>query len=386
MEPLRGLVERARRRPSWVLDAVLVLLVAIARVVQVEVDSGHEPAATGVVLLGVTVLGASPLFLRRRFPFAVLIAVSLVELALVLADVHGPPLALLVATYSAAAYCSRALALLVLVGGLALLTIVLVAFVEPEFVIETHVAFVMAWALGALQRSRRDHAAETTRRLELMERGRARERVIAVAEERARIARELHDVIAHGIGVMVLQAGAARRSLSPGNEKALESIGEVERTGRQSLAEMRRLLGLLGDGEPAEFAPQPGLARLDELVEGYRRADVPVELRVEGTTRPVPSGVDLSAYRIVQEALTNVVKHAGQVPVNVTLRYERDNLRIEVANRGNGRPPSWPPGASSGRGLIGMSERVSLLGGTLDAGPGSDGGFCVSCVLPLSGG
>jgi signal transduction histidine kinase len=205
-----------------------------------------------------------------------------------------------------------------------------------------------------------------------------------VAEERSRIARELHDVVAHGVSVMTMHAAGARRSLRDDPDRADRAVAEVERTGRRSLADMRSLLGLLErEGDAAELAPQPGLERLEGLLDEFRRADLPVEVHVEGEPRELPSGVDLSAFRIVQEALTNVLKHAGHVPATVTLRYRDGSLGVEVVNATNGRVTGDTP-PSTGRGLIGMRERVALLGGSFTAGPEPDGHFRVSCDLPLT--
>ena len=199
-------------------------------------------------------------------------------------------------------------------------------------------------------------------------------------DERSRIARELHDVIAHSVSVMTVQAGAVRRLLKPDQEREREALLTVEETGRQALTEMRRLLGVLRQSdEKAALAPQPGLATLERLVAQVREAGLPVEMRVEGEEIALPAGIDLSAYRIVQEALTNALKHAGPARAWVVVRYGADEVEVEVANDGVSN------GGSGGYGLIGMRERVALYGGDLTAGPRDGGGFTISARLPVAG-
>jgi signal transduction histidine kinase len=203
----------------------------------------------------------------------------------------------------------------------------------------------------------------------------------AVAEERTRIAREMHDVVAHAIGVMVVQAGAARTVIDRDPVAAKEAIGRVEETGRMGLAEMRRLIGVLtDDGSGAARSPQPGLGGLDALVATVRTAGLPVEVVRSGEPRPLPVGADLTAYRIVQEALTNVLKHAGAAHARVSLQYDEAGVGIEVADDGRGPAPTTDPG----HGLVGMRERVALFGGTLETAPRPGGGFVVRARLPIA--
>jgi signal transduction histidine kinase len=271
----------------------------------------------------------------------------------------------------------------------------------------TFIQFAAAFFLGDLQRRR----LATMAKLEALNAQLAEEQELrsrwAVAEERARIARELHDVVAHSVSVMVVQAGAARRTVAVSPDQAATALGQIESTGRQALAELRRLLGLLrdGDGEAtAALAPQPSLANLDSLVAAAREAGLPVEVSVEGEPRPLPAGVDLSAYRIVQEALTNSLKHAGPARARVRVCYGREALEVQVTDDGRGEPPVAGesglvavtlgrggvlevPGRSNGdgHGLIGMRERVALFGGTLEAGADPGGGYRVAARLPLDG-
>jgi signal transduction histidine kinase len=258
---------------------------------------------------------------------------------------------------------------------------------------------VAAFAVGDNVRRRRLRVTELAERAERLEHERFLEANQAVAAERARIARELHDVVAHSLSVMVVQAGAARRLLAQDAERAAGALITVEDTGRGALVEMRRLLGLLREGSEAERAPQPGMAGLADLV----AADptLPVHLRVEGTPVELPPGIELSAFRIVQEALTNVRKHAGPADVEVVVRYGAFAVEIEVADDGRGASTllaSAGPGAATGHagastpgpnggaggvGRVGLRERVALCGGHLQAGPRPGGGWLVRASLPL---
>jgi signal transduction histidine kinase len=236
------------------------------------------------------------------------------------------------------------------------------------------------WLVGKAMRGRVAHMTVLEARADRAERDREQRAKEAARAERGRIARELHDVIAHSVSVMVVQAGAAEEMLRQAPEKAIEPIRAVQDTGRQALAEMARLLGMLRrDGEELGLAPQPELDDLAALVEQTRRAGLPVELHVEGDPRPVPLGADLSAYRIVQEGLTNARKHAGDARATVTIRYGDRELEVEVAD--DGRRSENEDGG--GHGLVGMRERVALFGGELDAGPQTGGGFRVRARLPL---
>jgi signal transduction histidine kinase len=202
----------------------------------------------------------------------------------------------------------------------------------------------------------------------------------AVAEERQRIARELHDVVAHSVSVMTVQAGAVRRLLRPDQERERQALETVEATGREALTEMRRLVGLLRQqGAMPEFAPQPSMRAVDLLVGTVREAGLPVELAVEGEPQELAPGVDLSAYRVIQEALTNALKYAGPASAWVTVRWKQGELELEIANDGR----SEPGGDGAGHGLAGLRERVALVGGSLESGPRTGGGFVVKATLPI---
>jgi signal transduction histidine kinase len=241
------------------------------------------------------------------------------------------------------------------------------------------VAFLLVapWLVGRALHGRTREADDQAARAAQLEREQQR----AVEEERARIARELHDVIAHSLSVMIVQAGAAEEVAKRSPERVLEPVRSIQATGRQALLEMGRLLGMLREGsEELGLAPQPGLADLDALVEETRQAGLPVELTVDGTKRPLTQALDLSAYRIVQEALTNARKHAGEAArAQITLRYGAEALEIDVVDDG----PGAGKASGGGHGLIGMRERVAVFGGNLETGPRQGGGFAVRAVLPL---
>ena len=202
----------------------------------------------------------------------------------------------------------------------------------------------------------------------------------AVVEERARIARELHDVIAHHVSIMVVQAGAERRVLGAANSSTREALETIEQIGRSALTEMRRMLGMLRDDANEPLTPQPGLGDVPTLVGQLREAGLPVELHIDGDPRELPVGIELSAYRIVQEALTNALKHAGDARATVHIRFGTESLELEIADDGAGRPAVARGG---GQGLVGMRERVALYGGRFDASRNPSGGFAVRAVLPI---
>ena len=325
------------------------------------------------------VVAGTSLAWRRRAPLTVATIVSAVAAAAALAG-YWPEFVLLlwIALYSAAAYVERDRLIRFLLP-VALLTAVAVGIGErterglDEATILSDLVFTFGvpLVLGRMTFNRR-------RRI-------VREREIAtseaVAAERATIARELHDVVAHHMSVMVVQAGAARTVGASDPAGAAEALRQIEVSGRTGLAEMRRLLEVLkADGDRNGRSPQPGLVRLDELLDSMRAAGLRVEAVIEGSPRPMPPGVDLSAYRIVQESLTNVLRHAGGASARVVVRYEPDAVELEIADDGPGSHED--PDAIGGQGLVGMRERAQLFGGQLDAGPRPGGGFLVRARLP----
>jgi signal transduction histidine kinase len=374
-------VRRSVRPPLF--DVALASALVVAGLVEAAtVDTGTSPVFHAVVTT--VVMGA--LAWRRSFPIVVLVV------ALLGIIVGGRPdtpfvlfAAMLIASYTAGSVLEgrRALAALLVAVGPALLG-VLVDGGNPADVVAIAVMYGGAWVVGRLVREqtrRADHQAERAATLEQAD---ADRRAQAAAEERARIARELHDIISHSISVIAVQTQAVRRRLRTDQEREISDLRAVETAARQAMAEMRRLFGVLrADGERPPLSPQPGLDRLTRLLERTRAAHLPVELRVEGEPVPLPPGVDLTAYRIVQEGLTNALKHSGAATVTVVLRYCGTALEVRVDDDGQGQRPT---AAGVGQGLVGMRERVALYGGSLDAGPRPTGGFRVRATLPLGDG
>ncbi|MER6217562.1 MULTISPECIES: sensor histidine kinase [unclassified Streptomyces] len=264
---------------------------------------------------------------------------------------------------------------------------------ELLFVLFMMVPFALAWVMGDSLRTRRAYYAQLVERNQRLEKEREAQAKVAVAAERARIARELHDVVAHNVSVMVVQADGAAYVMDVAPEQAKEALQTISGTGRQALAEMRRLLGVLRTGEPQEsedYVPQPDVEQIEVLVEQVRAAGLTVDFEVEGAPRRLPSGVELTAYRIVQEALTNTRKHGGpDARASVRLVYFDDGLGLLVEDDGRGAAHElYEDGGAdgAGHGLIGMRERIGMVGGTLDAGPRPGGGFRISALLPLKKG
>jgi signal transduction histidine kinase len=268
----------------------------------------------------------------------------------------------------------------VLAGGLFAVVMSFDDQVFTDFVFPT--AFVLvAWLAGRSLRTRARLTEELHEAAARAQGAHEREVARAAADERRRIAREMHDVVAHSMSVMVVQAGGARRILERDPKRAVEAAAHIEDVGRAALSEMRRLLGMLHHGEEdAERAPQPTLRELDGLIERSRAAGLPVTLAVEGAPQPLPPGKDLAAYRVVQEALTNAIKHAGAAPTSVTVRWEPSWLELAIVDRG-ARGVKNRNG--SGHGLIGMEERMRLYDGSLRTGPVTGGGFEVVARMPL---
>jgi signal transduction histidine kinase len=374
----------AARRRRWTAsprtDLVLALLLGLASLQSASDDQGLKEPAWAVI--GLIELSVLPLALRRSRPLAVLgitlAAAILGDLLFVGFQIPGPAIAL----YTVAAHRERTIAVKAAVAtALALVVPALAggALDEPFFVAAMYAVFAAAWALGDNLRTRRAYLAELEARAERLEREQEETARRAVAEEQARIARELHDVISHNVSVMVVQAAAGGDVFATRPDRAREALGSIESTGREALVELRRLLGVVRPTDDrAVLEPQPGLARLPELIEQVTATGLRVELRVAGEPRGLPAGVDLSAFRIVQEALTNTLKHAHASNAQVTIRYADSSLELEVLDDGSGAEV-----AGTGRGIIGMSERAALLGGALEAGPRPSGGFGVRVTMPL---
>jgi signal transduction histidine kinase len=370
---------------------LLVALMAIAGMLELVVgrDSPGAPPTTLWLAIPAVALLVLPLFARRRFPFGAPAAYWLLAAALSFAD------GVLLAFIGSLGVVGLATAFLLgnlrdpLKAGAGLVIvfagIVIVVYNIPgplpagDFVF-IPLRFVVAWVAGYALRERAEQAEAAEERAAHAERERESAARVAVAEERARIARELHDVVAHAVSVMVLQVGAVRHKLPDALAEDRDALRGVERAGRTALAEMRRLLAAMRrEGDEAELLPQPGLDGLDSLLDEIGRAGLPVELHVDGKPVPLPRGIDLSAYRIVQEGLTNALKHAQASDADVTVRYRPDELEIEVRDNGHGSATS----DGLGHGLIGVRERVKIYGGKMTAGTAAEGGFVLSTRLPL---
>lgn len=364
-----------------------VLGVGVLWVSRPETAGLREPDVLGVVL---ALLSSLPLAWRRRHPLEVLglVGVSAVSLE-VLHYTNAGAACVLVALYTAAALCERRQSLLALAATAVAIVIALGANWHDLTVLDVvaqYVVFGTAWILGDNVRTRRKYVAELEEkaiRMEAEHEAQARRSAMA---ERTRIARELHDVVAHSVSVMTVQASAARRLLDQAgaDPEIREAMATVEATGREALTELRRAVGVLReDGDSAGLGPQPGVAELPMLVARAKEAGLSVELAIEGVARPLPSGVDLSAYRIAQEALTNAFKHAGPAHAVVRVCYGPDVLEVQVVDDGRGAAADLD-GIGGGNGLVGMRERVALYGGELRAGPRAGGGYEVKARLPLS--
>ncbi|MDP8908440.1 MAG: sensor histidine kinase [Chloroflexota bacterium] len=378
MRRLTAAWERARCHPQAFDAAAAVVLAALAVCEIFATDVDGEPAAVVPAALLMTL----PLAWRRTAPLPV---TALVMFALaaepVLIDASQKPqtpiIALLLAMYSVAAHAQRRQAIAGLVLGVAA---ILVAE-AGDFIVMGPV-FALAWSAGRLLRARERDARKLAELAEALDRERVEEARLAVAEERARIARDLHDVVAHAMSSIVLEAGAERVNLHDGQPSTRDALRSIERTGREAMVEMRRLVGLLrSEHEAPALVPHPGLAHLDALAEHVTRAGVPVDMRVVGEPVELAPGLDISVYRIIQEALTNVMKHAGPARATVAVSYGRRVIDIEVSDDGRGGSPN-----GGGYGLTGLRERVALFGGELHAGAGEGGGFVVRAHLPIEEG
>jgi signal transduction histidine kinase len=380
-------VARLRRTPRTAIvdvgGALLVFAVAIADL------SGGALHPLGAWIAGAVVTAVALVF-RRRWPLPVLlvVVVSWGVLSLTTDPSSDPAYALfasLLATYATAAYAERRPAVASLAIALAFFAIG--ALLDGETPVGD-VAFIWfllggAWVLGRALRANATRATALERHAEHLEGDREAQARMAVAVERARIARELHDVVAHAVSLMVLQAGGVRRRLGDDQSAEREALEAVEATGREAIQELRVLLGVVRDGSTGDDAlePVPRLERLDELGSSFAAAGLDVEITVDGSVNELGRGLELSAYRIVQEALTNSLKHSGGEHAQVVLNYGRRRLEIVVSDDGRGTAN----GLGTGNGLVGMRERALAYGGTLAAGPRDGGGFEVRAMLPMTG-
>jgi signal transduction histidine kinase len=373
------------------LDALIVLM-TIGAVCELALKRGTSQSAHVTLWFAVPaiVIMVLPLFVRRRFPFAAPTSYWLLAVGLSFVDGRLIPYLTTVMVLGMAASfllgnlgdASRAwIGLGIVIGGAAIIVYNKPAHSTSELIF-IPLLFGIGWLGGYALRERSEQAEAADVRATQAERERDAAARIAVAEERSRIARELHDIVAHAVSVMVLQVGAVRHRLPDGFAEDREALQGVEQVGRTALTEMRRLLAAMRpDGDEAELVPQPGLESLKSLAEEIGRAGLPVRLHVDGQPSPLPRAIDLSAYRIAQEGLTNALKHARASQADVTVDYAPGQLQIQVRDDGVG--PKSSDGL--GHGLVGMRERVKIYGGEMTAGPAPSGGFLLSARLPIRG-
>jgi signal transduction histidine kinase len=376
-------------RRYW-FDALIVVGIGISvagSVVGQGRTNGPEGPAWVDIVLSIMIL--TPLLARRRFPFGAPVTVGAAVIFASFTDKSLVPFDFVIFLSGCAAVFLLALRPnpRQAVAGLALVIGVdaVVVHNDPRGqlgqLIFVSLIFSIVWTVGFTLGRQFKQAAEAKERAARAEREREERARLAVAEERARIARELHDVVGHSVSVMTVQAAGVRRLLRPEQEREREALLIVERTGREALAEMRRMVGVLRRPEEAPaLAPQPSLEHLDRLVEQARDAGLPVELRIEGEARELPAGVDLTAYRLVQEGLTNALKHARATRAEVRVDYRDGEIEVTVSDNGTG----VGNGDASGHGLVGMRERVSVYGGELQAGPQPGGGYRLRATLPVT--
>lgn len=376
-------------RRYW-LDGLLLagLGVALAGAV---IGQGNTDGPTGPLWFDVLAIVAilTPLLARRRFPFGAPAAVGIAAVLTSFVDERLVPFDFIIFLTGCAAVFliglirerAQAVAGLVLAWGV----VAVVAYRDPignlDGFIASSVIFGIIWTIAFAVGRKFQAADEAKERAARAEREREERARAAVSEERARIARELHDVVGHSVSVMTVQASAVRRLLRPEQQREREALLVVERTGREALAEMRRMVGVLRRPEEAPaLAPQPSLEHIDRLIEQAREAGLPVELRVEGNPLPLPAGIDLTAYRLIQEGLTNALKHARAKRAQVLVRYGAGDIELTVSDDGRGAGS----GDGGGHGLVGMRERVAVYGGELEAGPRSEGGYRLRAKLPVA--
>jgi signal transduction histidine kinase len=378
-----------RERDQRAVDAAVAgVFVVLIELITLTSGTTEGPIGANLALFGVM---AGALAWRRSAPAAS----SLVVLAtgiLGQAVLTGPPgnsvavMVLLFSAYSLGAHAEPPITFVVAAIGVIAVEAITVVQTPGDWFFPVTFFWIVPWVGGRVMRGHTELARELDEKADRAQRGRELEQARAVAEERRRVARELHDVLAHDLSVMVVQSGAARRIVDSDPRAAADAARLIERTGREALAELRHLFGPArrGEGEPLEGTP--GVARIGRLADRARDAGLPVELVVEGDPCALPPGVDLAGYRVVQEALTNTLKHAGPATARVTVRYEPGCLRLEIVDDGLGQQGDGSELGSSGHGLLGMNERVALYGGELEAGRSPEGGFRVRAALPLNGG
>jgi signal transduction histidine kinase len=359
---------------AWDLSlTVIMTLVLLGEAIAEE--------APPMAFLAAGAMGGALAF-RRRFPLAAYV-VSCTGLILIAANWYDAGLYVLanvISLYSVGAYATRLLSVIGLIiglGGVVWYWVIVPDTPFPWLPATVVAAWALAWVAGQAEAQRRRAAAEVVQRAEEAEARRQTELSAAVADERGRITREVHDIVGHSLNVMLLQAGASRRMFDRDPQASAAALATVEAVGREAIAELDRVLDSL-DGD-ADRHPLPGLDDIPALADRFTDAGLPVRVVVEGEARPVPRSVQLTAYRVVQEALTNVAKHAGGEPAEVAIAYEPHGLALRVTDTGRAAGTGSP-----GRGLAGIRERVSALGGATDAGPRPSGGWMVRCTIPTA--
>ena len=405
MEPASGhlrasgrasdLIARVRAIDPHAVDALLALALTVAALATAVARIGdhNEFRNVDAPAIALVLLQTLPLAARRVAPLGVLTVIGgaiVVHSAMGYQMVEAGTFSSLVALYGAASLTDTRRAVL----GLVITTGAVAGFyalnrgdygwVDAG---ATGATWALAWFVGRYVRARGEQARAAGERADLLERDREVRAREAVADERARMARELHDIVGHALNLIVIQAAGAQRVLESRPQVALESLTSIEAVGRDALSDMERMLGVLRDRQESspELVPQPGLLQVDSLASQASQAGLPVEVSVEGARPDLPASLDLSAYRIVQESLTNALKHSGASIARVAVRYFPNAVEVEVTDDGRGAAGQRPRGDGGGRGLIGMRERVALFGGDLTAGPMPGGGYRVHARFPLKG-
>jgi signal transduction histidine kinase len=385
----KEVAERLRRINPHAVDGLLALAFTLAALWTVAERVGSNDTYRKDDFLGIALLllQTLPIAARSVAPLAALTVSASAISVHIAAGYEGVPagtFSALIILYSAASLTDSRRAIL---AGLITAAAITIYFAtdrgnpSPVQAISTYVTYAAAWGIGIYMRSRREYTNLVEERAGLLEREREVRAREAVADERVRIARELHDIVGHALNLIVIQAGAAQRVFESRPQAALEALASIESTGRHALTDTERMLGILrgAEGPGDTLSPQPGLSQVSQ-------AGLPVTVTVEGTPAALPSSIDLTAYRIIQEALTNAVKHAGPAHAGVRIGYRPESLELEITDDGLGVSSEGAGEDRQGRGLIGMEERVAMFGGRLTVGPRPEGGFRVHVTLPLAAG